>query len=61
MQKFPEAPDRKSGDAGAKRPTPSSKERNLFSFSSNRRSDNTKIFLAAGGRPNVSVFRRGAG
>ena len=55
MKELPEAPDRKRA-THAQRGTLSTKERNPFSFSSDQRSDNTKIFLAAGERPNGSVF-----
>ena len=49
------------GATHAQKGTISAKERNLFYFSGDWRSDNTKIFLAAGGRSNVSVFRQRAG
>ena len=48
------------GMTNAQKGTLSAKERNPFSFSSDRRSDNTKIFLAAGVSPSAAVFRRHA-
>ena len=62
IQKLPEAPDRKRGDAYTKwnsLSTPPPKKTPL-SFSSDQWSDSSKIFIAAGLRPNVSVFRRHA-
>ena len=41
MQKLPEAPDRKRGDACTKEGTLSAKERSLPFFSSDQWSDNT--------------------
>ena len=58
MQKLPEASNRKRGDTCEKKKKKKpfrQKERTPFSFSSNRRNDNTSIFLAAGGRPHASI------
>ena len=60
MQKLPE-PLTGKGATYAQKETLSTKERNPFSFSSDWWSDNTRIFLAAGGRPNAFIFGRRAG
>ena len=50
MLKFLEVPDRKRGDTCTRKELSLQKKENL-SFSSDWRSDNTYIFLAAGKRP----------
>ena len=59
MQKLPGARYRKRGDVCTERNLLAI-ERDPFFFSSDQQSDNTKIFLAAGRRPNTSVFRQHA-
>ena len=61
MQKLSEVPDRKSGDACVKK-EPSRQKKEILSLSTVTDEVTTiKIFLAAGRRPNASVFRQHTG
>ena len=61
MQKLPEAPVREGAKHAQRKGTVPTKDKISFSFSSDQRSDITKIFLASGGWCHVSVSRRRVG
>ena len=61
MQKLPEAPDRRKGDACATKRTIPTKEKFSFPFRSDQRSDKTEIILASGKRRHASISRQRVG